>query len=167
MSKIPDKSITSPIVNFSCTKQWFLVFSTSEFHVMWNCSIWSQKKKWNWYFTFFNVYFWEKDRVWTGEGQRERETQNPKQAAGSRLQAVNPEPGAGLELTNHKIMTWAEVGHSTPWDTQVPLELIFLKNICKIYPNRKPTVMEVFTTNDRTRTQECNVCLKNSKPSLP
>ena len=37
-----------------------------------------------------------------GEGQRERETQNPKQAPGSELSA---EADAGLELTDHEIMT--------------------------------------------------------------
>ena len=41
------------------------------------------------------------------EGQRKRQTQNPKQAPGSELSA---EPNAGLELTNCEIMTWAEVG---------------------------------------------------------
>ena len=43
-----------------------------------------------------------------GEGQREseRETQNPKQAPGT-------EPDAGLELTNHEIVTCTEVGCST------------------------------------------------------
>ena len=40
-----------------------------------------------------------------GEGQREKETQNPKQAPGPRLQAVSTEPDVGLELTNHEIMT--------------------------------------------------------------
>ena len=42
-----------------------------------------------------------------GEGQRERETQNPKQAPGSELQAlsVTTEPDAGLELTDREIMT--------------------------------------------------------------
>ena len=40
----------------------------------------------------------------SGEGQRERETQNLKQAAGSE-QAVSTEPDAGLELTNCEIMT--------------------------------------------------------------
>ena len=38
-----------------------------------------------------------------GEGQRERETQNPKQDPGSG--AVGTEPDAGLELTNDKIVT--------------------------------------------------------------
>ena len=37
-----------------------------------------------------------------GEGQRERETESE---AGSRLPAVSTEPDAGLELTDHKIMT--------------------------------------------------------------
>ena len=39
------------------------------------------------------------------EEQREKEAQNPKQAPGSRLPAFSTEPDAGLELTNHEIMT--------------------------------------------------------------
>ena len=38
-----------------------------------------------------------------GEGQRERETQNLKQAPGSELSAQSPTQR--LELTNHEIMT--------------------------------------------------------------
>ena len=39
------------------------------------------------------IYFWDRDRVWVGEGQRKRETQNPKQDPGSQRsaqQASNP-----------------------------------------------------------------------------
>ena len=39
--------------------------------------------------------------------------------AGSRLQAVSTEPDVGLEPMNREIMTWAEVGRSTDWATQV------------------------------------------------
>ena len=53
-----------------------------------------------------------------GEGQRERETESE---AGSRLWAINPEPDAGLKLTDHEIVTQAEVGRLTDWATQVPL----------------------------------------------
>ena len=45
----------------------------------------------------------DRDRVQVGEGQRKRETQHLKQVPGSELPAQ--EPGAGLELTNHEIMT--------------------------------------------------------------
>ena len=38
-----------------------------------------------------------------GEGQRERETQNPKRAPGSEL--FRTEPDAGLKLTDREIMT--------------------------------------------------------------
>ena len=61
--------------------------------------------------------------MWEGEGHRERETQNPKQAPGSELS----EPNAGLELMNHEIMTWAEVGCLTDWATYVPRAQWFLK----------------------------------------
>ena len=39
-----------------------------------------------------------------GKGQRERETQNLKQAPGSKL-SVSTEPDAGLEPTDREIMT--------------------------------------------------------------
>ena len=56
-----------------------------------------------------------------GEGQRETEPE-----AGSRLWAVHTEPNVGLELTDHEIMTQAEVGRSTDWATQAPLPDCFL-----------------------------------------
>ena len=42
-----------------------------------------------------------------GEGQRERDTQNLKQAPGS--EAVSTEPDMGLKLRNSEIMTQTEV----------------------------------------------------------
>ena len=52
-----------------------------------------------------------------GGSEREGDTESE---AGSRLWAINTEPDAGLELTDHEIMTWAEVGRSTDWATQAP-----------------------------------------------
>ena len=52
------------------------------------------------------VYFWEAEHEQEG-AERERETESE---AGSRLWAVSTVPGAGLELTNREIMTWAKVG---------------------------------------------------------
>ena len=60
----------------------------------------------------------EQDRAQVGEQQRERGDTESK--AGSRLWAVSTEPNMGLELTNRKIVTWAEVGHLTNWATQAP-----------------------------------------------
>ena len=54
----------------------------------------------------FLVFIFEAER----EGDAEFE-------AGSRLWAVSTESNVGLELTNHEIMTWAEVGHLTDWAT--------------------------------------------------
>ena len=76
------------------------------------------------FFLFFFltfIYFWETERgrAWAGEGQKEREIQNLKQAPGSEL-FVSPELDAGLELTSCETMTWAEVGRSANWATQVP-----------------------------------------------
>ena len=45
----------------------------------------------------------ERKKERAGEGQRDRETQNLKQAPGSELSAQSPM--AGLELTNREIMT--------------------------------------------------------------
>ena len=94
---------------------------------------------WNiqYFFWMFLFYFWEWVCVWerdrdrervreraggeAGGGQRFRESQT-----GSKLWAVSTEPDVGLELTNCKIMTWAEVGHLTDWATQASLKHAFI-----------------------------------------
>ena len=49
---------------------------------------------------FLNFYFFltererDRDRAWVGEGQRKRETQNLKQAPGSKLSAQSPTRGS-------------------------------------------------------------------------
>ena len=57
------------------------------------------------YFIFFNIYLFlrqrETEHEWGGS-EREGVTESK---AGSRLRAVNPEPNAGLELTDREIMT--------------------------------------------------------------
>ena len=76
---------------------------------------------------FSNVYFWDRDRVWTGKGQRERERER-ESSAGSRLWAVSTEPDTGLEPTNHEIIyfwesekAWAGEGQREG-ETQNPKE---------------------------------------------
>ena len=54
----------------------------------------------------------ERDRQSVSGGGVEREGDTESEA-GSRLRAVSTQLDAGLELTNCKIMTWAEVGCST------------------------------------------------------
>ena len=51
--------------------------------------------------------------------------QDTESEAGYRHWAVSTEPDAGLELTNHEIMTWAEVGCLINWATQAPPKLVF------------------------------------------
>ena len=84
---------------------------------------------------FFNVYFWERERDRDRDRDRERERERERESmsgerqrvedteteAGSRLWTVITELNAGLELTNHRIMTWDKVSHLTKWATQVPL----------------------------------------------
>ena len=59
----------------------------------------------------------EKQSVSGGGAERGGDTESE---AGSRLWAVSTEPDAGLELANCEIVTWAKVGRSTDWATQVP-----------------------------------------------
>ena len=69
------------------------------------------------------IHFWETERDGVGEGHREEETESE---AVSRLWALSTEPDAGLELMNHEIMTWVEVGCLTDSATQVPLLFCFV-----------------------------------------
>ena len=55
---------------------------------------------------FFSVYLFWRDRQGTmGEEEADAESE-----AGSRLWAVSTKLDAGLELKDHEIMTWAQVG---------------------------------------------------------
>ena len=65
------------------------------------------------------IYFWERDKAWAGEGQREGG--DTESEAGSRLWPVSTEPDVGLEPTNSEIMAWAEVGRLTYSATPAPL----------------------------------------------
>ena len=53
---------------------------------------------------FFYLFLRDRGRVWAGEGQRERETQNPKQAPGSELLAQSPTWG----LKSQTVRSWPE-----------------------------------------------------------
>ena len=71
----------------------------------------------------FNIYFWERERQSVSKGGAEREGDTESEA-GSGLWAVSTELDAGLELTDHEIMTQVEVRHLTDWATQVPQKQI-------------------------------------------
>ena len=51
------------------------------------------------------IYFWKRERVWLGEGQRERETLNLKQALGSELSAQSPMLG----VNPWTVRSWPEL----------------------------------------------------------
>ena len=78
-----------------------------------------------------------------GGGEREGDTESE---AGSRLLIISTEPNAGLELTDHEIVTWAEVGHSTGRATQAPqmlaiiIQFIWIKFISVIWTNAHTSV---------------------------
>ena len=67
------------------------------------------------------IYFWDRERQSMNGGGSEKEGDTESET-GSKLWAVSTEPDAGLELTDHEIMTWAEVGRLTDWATQAPLK---------------------------------------------
>ena len=46
---------------------------------------------------FLFTFETERDTAWAGERQRERETQNPKQAPGSELSAQSPMQGSNSQ----------------------------------------------------------------------
>ena len=77
---------------------------------------------------FFHFYVFLRDRAWVGEGQRDRETQNVKQAPGSELSAQSltrslnpwimrswPEPKSDAQLTQPPRCPWGELSLS-PWN---------------------------------------------------
>ena len=84
------------------------------------------------YFILFLIfiYFWDRERQSMNRGGSEREGDTESEA-GSRLRAVSTEPDAGLELTNHAIMTWAKVGHLT----DLPRRLRSLRHLRRISCN--------------------------------
>ena len=70
---------------------------------------------------FFKFLF-----IFDRERERERELGRGRERegdTGSRLRVVCTESDVGLELMNHEIMTWDEVGRLTDWATQVPLQV--------------------------------------------
>ena len=82
---------------------------------------------------FLFIFETERDRAWAGEGQREGETQNLKQAPGSELSAQSLD--VGLKPTSCEIMTWAEVRRLTNWATQAPQNIPFYGWIIFCYLN--------------------------------
>ena len=70
-------------------------------------------------FIFIFKWLFIFEKAWVGEGQREKGTEHPNQALCYQLS------DAGLELRNHEITTWAEVGHLTNWAIQGPHEHYF------------------------------------------
>ena len=89
------------------------------------------------------IYYWETERQNMSRRGAERRGDTESEA-GSRLPAVRTEPDVGLELTNHEIMTWAEVGRLTDWATQAPHSPIYfipksLNNLFEILQGAVPS----------------------------
>ena len=71
------------------------------------------------YLKKFNIYSFLRygDRQSMSRGGAEKEGDTEPEA-GSRFWAVSTEPEAGLEPTDHELMTWAEIRCLTNWATQ-------------------------------------------------
>ena len=68
------------------------------------------------------IYFWEREREWVSGGGEERDGDR----IWSKLQALRCLLRAQLGAWTHDHdMTWAEIGGSTDWATQEPLENLF------------------------------------------
>ena len=76
------------------------------------CSIYWWRNSFSFIFFLTFIYFWERDRQSVSGGGAEIKGDTESEA-GSRLWAVSTAPDVGLEITDCKIMTWAEVGCST------------------------------------------------------
>ena len=77
----------------------------------------SLKKKWM--KVFLCLFIFERERVWAGEGRRERETQNPKQLQALSCQHRGSNPQT---VRSRPVRPWAKIWRSTDWATQVPHE---------------------------------------------
>ena len=90
---------------------------------------------------FTKLFLRERQSASRGGAEREREGDTESEA-GSRLQVVSTEPstepGAGLDLTNCKIVAWAKVRHLTNWATQVPQDCSLFLGPLWEYPARRP-----------------------------
>ena len=71
-------------------------------------------------FFFKLTHFWERERKWAGESQRDRERERQRERILSRLCTVSTEPYTGLEPRTPR--SWPElnsrVEHSTGWATR-------------------------------------------------
>ena len=95
------------------------------------------------------IYFWDRERQSMNGGGSEREGDTESQTS-SRLWAVSTEPDAGLELTDRKIVTWAEVGRLTDCATQASPFLDFqsMHNFEAMLPSNMTLVMFTVYTAD-------------------
>ena len=77
------------------------------------------------------VYFWEREgeRASGGAAEIEEDTESE---TGSQLWAVSTKPDAGLELTDHKIMTWASQMLN---QLRHPVTPVYISIWNKTYPN--------------------------------
>ena len=73
------------------------------------------------------IYFWDRERQSMNGGGSER----GRHRIWNRHQALSCQH-VGLELTDHEIITWAKVRHSTNWATQVPWLPLILKMFLKL-----------------------------------
>ena len=103
----------------------------------------------------------DRERQSTSRGGAEIEGDTESEA-GSRLWAVSTEPDAGLQLMNHEIVTWAEVGRLTDWATQAHPHPFF--NV--YFWERERECVCVSRGGAERRTEEAGSVLTAARPSV-
>ena len=81
------------------------------------------------------IYFWEREReiVWAGKGQKERETRNPKQAPGSEPSAQSPTWGSNSQT----MRSWPEPKSDASLTEPTRCPCIFSKRV-HVWPMAGP-----------------------------
>ena len=97
--KIPQKHNFCDCLIVSCMNDLFGYWKQHIVNVF--LFIWVLKH----FFNFYLLCFRDRDRTWMGEEQRDRETQNPKEASGSELSAQSPMQG----LNPRTVTSWPKL----------------------------------------------------------
>ena len=107
-----NKAVIERQISYNCIHTWNLRKKTK----------WTKKKKKTNQEkdSFFNVYSFLREKEIEHEQGKGRERGTHRIQSG--ICTDSRELQVGLELTNHKIITWAEVDQLTNWATQVPQE---------------------------------------------
>ena len=120
------------------------------------------------FFLSLFIYFWEWVREQARESTRwERQREGDTESeAGFRFCADTSELDTGLEPTNLKTMTWAEVRRLTDWATQAPLKIQILRIRKPSESQKKSKKKSTLSTSYYTHTSHCAAEYQNQRKDL-